>query len=60
MKEDMAHGVRVKTVKTLTTLGMFDCSNQRMMVINLTDWHPVREPLGTSGLKEGAVGAVGE
>jgi hypothetical protein len=25
-----------------------------------TDWNPIREPLGASGLKEGAVGASGE
>jgi hypothetical protein len=30
------------------------------MVAHLDDWHPVWEPLGTSGPKEGAVGAIGE
>jgi hypothetical protein len=25
-----------------------------------TDWHLIKEPIGTSGLKEGAAGAVGE
>jgi hypothetical protein len=29
-----------------------------MMVKTWTDWHLIREPLGTSGLKEGAAGAV--
>lgn len=32
----------------------------RMMVRSWTDWNPIREPLGTSSFKEGAVVAVGE
>jgi hypothetical protein len=31
-----------------------------MMVRTCTDWNPIKEPLGASGLKEGAVVAVGE
>jgi hypothetical protein len=31
-----------------------------MMMRTWSDWNPVREPPGASGLKQGAVGAVGE
>jgi hypothetical protein len=31
-----------------------------MMARIWTDWNPIREPLGTSGLEEGAAGAVAE
>jgi hypothetical protein len=34
--------------------------NLWMMVRTWTDSHPIREPLGTSVCKEGAVGSVGE
>jgi hypothetical protein len=33
---------------------------QRLMVVQADRLHLIREPLGTSGLKEGAAGAVGE
>jgi hypothetical protein len=46
----------------LTILGAFVCTDPRKMgVINLDlDWHLMKEPHGTSGLKEGAAGEVGE
>jgi hypothetical protein len=31
-----------------------------MIVRTWTDWGPIRKPFGTSGLKEGAVGVLGE
>jgi hypothetical protein len=34
--------------------------NLWMMMRTWTDWKPIREPLGASGLKEEEVGAVGE
>jgi hypothetical protein len=33
---------------------------RKKVALNLTDWHLIWEPLGTSGFKEGAAGAVGE
>jgi hypothetical protein len=47
-------------VGRLTTLGAFALTSQRkMMVIDWTDWHRMREPLGMSSLKERAAGVVG-
>jgi hypothetical protein len=34
--------------------------NLWMIVITWTNWKLIREPLGTSGLKGGAVGVLGE
>jgi hypothetical protein len=43
MKEEMAHKEEAISVRALTALRTFD---------------PIREPLGMSGLKEGAAGVV--
>jgi hypothetical protein len=48
-------------VGALTTLGTFALTDRKskMMAINLGRSHLIRELLGTSGLKNGAAGAVG-
>jgi hypothetical protein len=60
MKEETAHRGAI-TVGPLTTLGTFAPTDWKssMMMINL-DWHVITEPIGSSSLKEGAAGAVGE
>jgi hypothetical protein len=30
------------------------------MMVKILDWHLISEPLGTSSIKEGAAGSVGE
>jgi hypothetical protein len=49
-KEETAHSLRAIEIATPTTLGMPARSPR----------HLVREQLGTSGLKEGAAGAIGD
>jgi hypothetical protein len=55
-KEKTAHRVRAGDVGALTTLGTFARTDQKrkMIVIRLDRMALVREPLRTSGLKEGA------
>jgi hypothetical protein len=57
-KEDTTNNsLRAMDVGVLTTLGTSACINRRkMMVYTWTDWHPIRELLVTSSLKEGAIG----
>jgi hypothetical protein len=55
------HTIGAIIVGALTTLRTFGLSNWRkLMVVNRTCSHLIMEPLGTSSLKEGAAGPVGE
>jgi hypothetical protein len=60
MEEEAASSLRARDVEASTTLRTFAyTSRKKMMVVHL-DQHLIREPLGTSGLKEGAAEAVGD
>jgi hypothetical protein len=54
MEKDTAHRVGAPDIVLPPLIG-----KSEMMVINL-EWHLIRGPLGTCGLKEGAAGAIGE
>jgi hypothetical protein len=48
-------------LRALTILGTVDRTNQRKMMVKNLDWLThYQDPLGTSGLKKGAAGEVGE
>jgi hypothetical protein len=56
-KKVTAHRLRVMGIGELTTFGTVSCTDQRkMMVINWSGLYLIRELLGTSNLKEAAVG----
>jgi hypothetical protein len=59
-KETINNSLRALNAGAVITLGTFGCNNRKIMATAWTDWNPIREPLGTSDIKEGAAGAVGE
>jgi hypothetical protein len=63
MKEETTiNRLKAINVGALTALGTFAPIDEKssMMVITWTDRHHMRELLGTSSLKEGATGEVGQ
>jgi hypothetical protein len=61
-EKETAHRVRAGGVGALATLNLVlpPPIGKSGMMVKILDWHFIREPLGISGLKEGAAGAVGE
>jgi hypothetical protein len=66
MEKETAHRAGAGNVETPATPGVMPHYGKErkkslwMMVRTWTDWNPIREPLGASGLKEGATEAIGE